>query len=192
MTTVDSHPGVEHLNVLVEALDAMKHELGRLRRWADELSSVLLSGGRLLAVGNGGSAAQAQHLTSELVGRYCKDRRPFSALALHADGPTVTAISNDYGVREMFARQVQAHGRAGDVLMVFSTSGRSANVLAALKVGKHLGLQTWALTGRMPNTLALASDDAFTVDAISLATVQEVHLVAIHVLCELLDAGMPR
>ncbi|MEW6637541.1 MAG: SIS domain-containing protein, partial [Actinomycetota bacterium] len=93
----------------------METEVGRIEGWARHLAGVLVGGGRLLAAGNGGSAAQAQHLTGELVGRYMEDRPAFSAIALHTEGSSLTSISNDYGAEEAFARQVRAHGRPGDV-----------------------------------------------------------------------------
>ncbi|CAM5680972.1 D-sedoheptulose 7-phosphate isomerase OS=Streptomyces griseomycini OX=66895 GN=FHS37_002862 PE=4 SV=1 [Streptomyces griseomycini] len=108
---------------------------------------MLGGGGRLLAAGNGGSAAQAQHLTAEIVGRYRDDRPPFSAIALHADTSSTTAIANDYGVDEVFARQVRAHGREGDVLMLLSTTGASANLLSAADAARAAGVRVWALTG---------------------------------------------
>jgi D-sedoheptulose 7-phosphate isomerase len=176
-----------HLEALAQAISALRADLGPLPRWAGELAAVLLSGGRLLAVGNGGSAAQAQHLTSELVGRYCSERCPFSAIALHGDGSSVTAIANDYGVDQVFSRQVRAHGRPGDVLVALSTSGRSPNIVAAVGAARERGMRTWALTGPLPNPVAALADDALAVDAAATATVQEVHLVAVHLLCELLD-----
>ena len=102
----------------------------------------------------GGSAAQAQHLTAELVGRYETEREPLSAICLHADTSSLTAISNDYGVDEAFARQVRAHGNPGDVLIALSTSGRSSNVLAAVAAAHERGLETWALTRRPPKSVA--------------------------------------
>lgn len=186
MHTVTSG-AVGHLEALTTALTALHADLGPLPRWASELAAVLESDGRLLAVGNGGSAAQAQHLTSELVGRYCTERRPFSAIALHADASSVTAIANDYGVEHVFGRQVRAHGRPGDVLVALSTSGRSPNIVAAVRAAREAGLRTWALTGPAPNPLVTAADEALVVDASRTATVQEVHLVAVHLLCELLD-----
>jgi D-sedoheptulose 7-phosphate isomerase len=176
-----------HLDALTHAVAALRADFGPLPRWAAELAAVLSAGGRLLAVGNGGSAAQAQHLTSELVGRYCSERRPFSALALHADASSVTAIANDYGVEQVFGRQVRAHGRPGDILVALSTSGRSPNIVAAVGAARERGLRTWALTGPRPNPVASLADDALAVDAAATATVQELHLVAVHLLCELLD-----
>jgi D-sedoheptulose 7-phosphate isomerase len=179
--------GTVHLAALARAVETLDGEVGRLRRWAEDLAGVLLAGGRLLAVGNGGSAAQAQHLTSELVGRYCDDRRPFSALALHSDTSSVTAITNDYGPEAVFSRQVRAHGRPGDVLVTMSTSGRSPNVVAAAETAMTAGLKVWALTGRGPNPVASCCHDALCIDADTTATVQELHLVVVHLLCTFLD-----
>jgi D-sedoheptulose 7-phosphate isomerase len=155
------------------------------------LADAMTGGARLLAAGNGGSAAQAQHLTAELVGRYREDRAPFSALALHAETSTLTAILNDYGRDEVYARQVRAHGRPGDVCLLLSTSGRSSNLLAAANAAAELSLRVWAMCGAAPNPLAELSDEALCVEATDTATVQEVHLVAVHVLCEAFDAALP-
>jgi D-sedoheptulose 7-phosphate isomerase len=179
--------GRAHLAALLPALEALDRELGRVEAWGGRIGATLVRGGRLLAVGNGGSAAHAQHLTSELVGRFRTERPPLSALSLHAEGSSVTAIANDYGPDEMFARQVRAHGRPGDVLVAFSTSGRSPNVLCAVEAARRGGLTVLGLTGPAPNELELACDDAVTVEAESTATVQEIHQVAVHLLCVAVD-----
>jgi D-sedoheptulose 7-phosphate isomerase len=175
-----------HLADLRLALDRFDSELARLERWGELVAGRLLAGGRLLAAGNGGSAAQAQHLTAELVGRYHRERRPLSAIALHAETSTLTAIVNDYGPQEAFARQVRAHGRPGDVLVALSTSGRSSNVLAAASAAADLGITVLALTGAGPNPLAEAAHDAICIPGPT-PTVQELHLLAIHLLCEAVD-----
>ncbi|MFK4152516.1 SIS domain-containing protein [Streptomyces fungicidicus] len=180
-----------HCRSLQEALDGFRrHGLPRIADWGGRLAAVLTDGGRLLAAGNGGSAAQAQHLTAELVGRYRRERRAYSALALHAETSSVTAIGNDYGFDHVYARQVTAHGRPGDVLMLLSTSGRSANLIAAAVTARRAGLRVWALTGPGPNPLVEAADEALCVEAGSTATVQETHLVAVHLLCECFDAAV--
>ncbi|WP_318205110.1 SIS domain-containing protein [Streptomyces sp. SCL15-4] len=181
-----------HCDDLAKALEAFRDHAPLLERWGTELARRLGSGARLLVAGNGGSAAQAQHLTAELVGRYREDRPPFSALALHADTSSTTAIANDYGVQEVFARQAAAHGRPGDVLLLLSTSGASANLLSAADRAHRLGMTVWALTGRSPNPLQLGADDAVCVDAPATATVQELHLVAVHMLCETFDRAVTR
>jgi len=185
VTAAEAH--LDHLRRGVEALGA---EVSRLERWGSEIAAVLSRGGRLLAAGNGGSAAEAQHLTSELVGRYRHDRPPYSAIALHADTSTLTAVVNDYGADAGFARQVAAHGRPGDILVCLSTSGRSANLLAAVAAARAVGAHPLALTGPAPNPLADACDDAVTLEVGSAATVQELQLVAIHILCEAFDQAV--
>ncbi|MDQ3859384.1 MAG: SIS domain-containing protein [Actinomycetota bacterium] len=180
--------GRGHLAALTRTLAALEGEVDRIEGWGRRLARVLVGGGRLLAAGNGGSAAQAQHLTAELVGRYCDDRTPLSALALHSDTSSLTAIANDYGSEEAFARQVRAHGRPGDVLFVLTTSGRSANVLAAVEAALDGGLTVWALTGSGPNPVAERAHDAICIDAETTGTVQEAHLIAIHLLAAAVDA----
>jgi D-sedoheptulose 7-phosphate isomerase len=182
--------GRAHLAALRVPLAELEREVERLERWGEHLARVLAGGGRLLAVGNGGSAAQAQHLTSELVGRYRDDRPPLSALALHAESSSLTAITNDYGAEAAFARQVRAHGRPGDVLIGFSTSGGSGNVLAAVDAALDGGLTAWGLTGPAPNPLSELADDVVAVDAAATATVQEIHQIAIHLLCAEIDCRL--
>lgn len=186
------HPPVTgHCDELQDALGAFRVSSRITERWGESLAETLTAGGRLLAAGNGGSAAQAQHLTAELVGRYRDDRPAFSAIALHADTSSTTAIANDYGVDAVFARQVRAHGRPGDVLMLLSTSGASANLLSAADAARASGLRVWALTGPAPNPLMAGSDESLCVDAPTAATVQELHLVAVHMLCAAFDASLP-
>jgi D-sedoheptulose 7-phosphate isomerase len=182
--------GRGHLDALAGPLEALHADAPRLELWGRRLADVLVPGGRLLALGNGGSAAQAQHLTSELVGRYRDDRPPFSAIALCTEPSAVTAIGNDYGIEEVFARQVRAHGRPGDVLVALSTSGRSSNVLAAVDAAAAAGMTTWALSGRPGNPLAARCDDALCVDSPHTATVQEIHLISVHLLCAAVDQAL--
>lgn len=180
----------EHLRALGGALGDFAAHAWVLEVWAQRLATVLDAGGRLLACGNGGSAAEAQHLTAELVGRFQAERRPYSAIALHADTSAATAIGNDYGPDEVYARQVRAHGRPGDVLVCLSTSGRSGNVLAAARTARESGLTVWGLTGPAPNPLVALCDDAVPVPAPDPATVQELHLAAVHMLCGALDSEL--
>jgi D-sedoheptulose 7-phosphate isomerase len=179
-----------HVATLRSALVRFEPCVAVAERWGAELARRLRGGARLLAAGNGGSAAEAQHLTAELVGRYRDDRPPLSAIALHAETSSLTAVLNDFGPVEVFARQVAAHGRPGDVLLLLSTSGRSANVLAAARQARLIGVTTWAMTGPVPNLLADLVDEVLTVDAPSTATVQELHLVSVHILCGALDAEL--
>jgi D-sedoheptulose 7-phosphate isomerase len=178
------------LDRLTEAMDMFRAEAPRLGRWAEHLAGVLVGGGRLLVAGNGGSAAEAQHLSAELVGKLRDDRPAYSAIALHAETSSVTAIGNDYGFEQVFARQVQAHGRPGDVLMLMSTSGRSRNLVAAAEAAREREVTSWAMTGRMPNPLGMCCDDVLAVAA-DPQTIQELHLVAVHALCEQMEAALP-
>jgi D-sedoheptulose 7-phosphate isomerase len=175
-----------HVTALRECLGTL--DLDRVTALGERLGGVLDRGGRLLAAGNGGSAAEAQHLTAELVGRYMDDRRPLSAIALHAETSSLTAIGNDYGGDEVFARQVRAHGRPGDVLLLLSTSGRSRNLVAAVGAARESAVSTWCFTGPAPNPLHDLCDESISVAATSTATVQEGHLVLVHLLCEAVDA----
>ena len=145
-----------HVDRLGQALPALRAAAPTLARWGEDLGHRLVAGGRLLAAGNGGSAAEAQHLTAELVGRFDRDRRALSAIALHADTSSLSAIGNDYGFAQVFARQVRAHARPGDVVVLFSTSGRSPNLVEAASAAAALGATSWALTGPGPNPLAHA------------------------------------
>ncbi len=181
---------VSHVEQLRAALEASAATLARAEAWGAQLARRLDEGARLLAVGNGGSAAEAQHLTAELVGRFEDERRPLSALCLHGDTSALTAIANDYGAEVAFARQVRAHGRPGDVLVVLSTSGRSANVLAAARAARECGVTVWGMTGAAPSPLSDLCDDCLAIDAPRTCTVQELHLVAIHVLCAAVDAAL--
>ena len=179
-----------HLARLGETLIAFEPQVPRLEAWGRRAAQVLMAGGRLLACGNGGSAEQAQHLTTELVGRYQDERQPLAALPLTHDMTAVTAIGNDYGASQVFARQVRAHGRPGDLLVCLSTSGRSPNVIAAAQAAAAIGMTAWALTGPGPSPLTEACADAITVDTPVTSTVQEVHLAAIHIMCAAVDAAV--
>ncbi|MBN1091310.1 SIS domain-containing protein [Blastococcus sp. TML/M2B] len=184
--------GADHVASLTAALGSLHGQLDVLDDWGRLLAGVLCGEGRgrLLAAGNGGSAAQAQHLTAELVGRYRADRPPFSAICLTAETSSLTAIANDYPADELFARQVEAHGRPGDVLVLLSTSGRSPNAVAAARRARACGITTLAMTGPGPNPLAAAADDAICIDSPWTATVQECHLVALHLVCAAFDAAV--
>lgn len=179
--------GHAHLSNLRQACDDFGTGISTSQAWGATLAARLVAGARLLAAGNGGSAAQAQHLTAELVGRYRDDRMPFSAICLSAETSSLTAIINDYHPDELFARQVTAHGRHDDVLLLLSTSGRSPNVVTAAHEGRSLGLRVWAMTGPGPNPLSQVAHQSICVPASHTATVQELHLVALHVMCAAVD-----
>ncbi|GHH28964.1 D-sedoheptulose-7-phosphate isomerase [Lentzea cavernae] len=179
-----------HLDGLTDTLAGVRAQSSRIHRWGASLARLLVSGGRVLAAGNGGSAAEAQHLTAELVGRYRDDRAPFSALALCSETSSVTAIANDYGYDQVFARQVTAHARPGDLVVLLSTSGRSPNLLEAVHAARLAGATTWALTGPLPNPLAALADDALALPG-DACHVQEAQLVVVHALCEAFEAALP-
>ncbi len=179
----------EHLAVSTEGLASLAGELGRLERWGAFLRVRLEQGGRLLVAGNGGSAALAHHLAGELVGRYDRERPPFSAFALCADTAGLTAIGNDYGYDEVFARQVDAHGRPGDLLITLSTSGRSPNLLRAADSARTRGLISWGVTGPAPNPLGNVVDDLLAIPCPDAPCVQDVQQVAVHLLCLAFEQG---
>ena len=157
-----------------------------LVRWSSALVDVFAEGGTLYIAGNGGSAALAAHLSGEMLGRYQNDRRPLPAVWLGADQATLTAVGNDYGFANVFARQVVALARPGDVLMLISTSGRSNNLLAAVAAAREVGCECWSMTGPAPNPLADVSDHVLTYPG-STPLVQEFQQIAVHLLCELVD-----
>jgi D-sedoheptulose 7-phosphate isomerase len=156
---------------------------------AQAIAEALGAGGKLLAFGNGGSAADAQHLAAELVGRFQKERAAIPAMALTVDTSVLTSVANDYSFKQVFARQVEALGRPGDVAIGISTSGESPNVLAALQVAKAQGLKTIALTGRDGGSVGRAADIHVNVPDQNTQRVQEVHQTLIHVLCEVIEDG---
>ncbi len=151
------------------------------------IGRALTAGRKVLAFGNGGSAADAQHLAAELMGRFEKSRRPLPALALTTDSSVVTAISNDYGYGYVFARQIEALGQLGDVAFGISTSGRSQNVEAALAVAKARGMVTIALTGCDGGQMGADADIHLNVAEASTPRVQEVHRTILHAICSLID-----
>ncbi|MFH1190471.1 MAG: D-sedoheptulose 7-phosphate isomerase [Candidatus Omnitrophota bacterium] len=144
-------------------------------------------GGKLLIFGNGGSAADSQHMAAELVGRFKKDRRALAAIALTANTSILTAIGNDYGYDATFARQVSAHGKKGDVAIGISTSGNSANVLNAVQEAKSLDMSTISLTGCDGGRLGKACDISIIVRTDETPRVQEAHITIIHILCDLIE-----
>ncbi|HEX5068308.1 MAG TPA: SIS domain-containing protein [Myxococcota bacterium] len=154
------------------------------------IAATFRAGGRVLTFGNGGSAADAQHLAAELAGRYERERPGLPALALTANTSDLTAIGNDYGFDEVFARLVRAHGRPGDLAVAISTSGRSPNVLGGVAAAREAGLTSLALTGKGGGKLAAAADLAIVVPSDVTARIQECHIAVIHLLCELCDDAL--
>jgi D-sedoheptulose 7-phosphate isomerase len=154
---------------------------------AEMLAEVFKAGGKVLIFGNGGSAADAQHLAAEFVNRFQVERPPLAALALTTDTSILTAVANDYDFGQVFAKQVLALGRPGDLAWGISTSGNSPNVVAGLDAARELGLKTLALSGRDGGPVAAAADLALTVPSRNTPRIQEVHITIGHVLCDLVD-----
>jgi D-sedoheptulose 7-phosphate isomerase len=157
---------------------------------AQTIARCLQRGGKLLLCGNGGSAADCQHIAAELTGRFIKDRRPLAALALTTDTSALTCISNDYAFDQVFVRQVQALGRPGDCLLALSTSGRSANVLKAVEAALELGLDTIALSGGEGGPLRACCQQAIVVPSHTTARIQEAHIFIGHSLCGLVEEAL--
>jgi D-sedoheptulose 7-phosphate isomerase len=159
-----------------------------LERAVELIAGALREGRKLLLFGNGGSAADAQHIAAELVGRFMRERKALPAIALTTDTSALTAISNDYGFDDVFARQVRALGAGGDVALAISTSGRSPNVLRAVEAARDAGIKVVALTGGDGGALAAKADVTLRVSASTLsARIQETHILVGHVICELVD-----
>jgi D-sedoheptulose 7-phosphate isomerase len=176
----------EHAEVIarLSALDERVLEIGQLA------THTLRMGGKILFCGNGGSAADAQHIAAELTGRFMKDRVPLAAIALSTDTSALTCIANDYSFDEVFSRQVIALGRAGDLLIGISTSGNSANVLAAVKVANEIGISTFGLLGKGGGALVSVCDSAVVVPSDVTARIQESHILIGHTICGLIEEGL--
>ena len=177
------------------ALDALARDgatLTAVVQLAEAVSTAVVGGGKVWLFGNGGSAADAQHFAAELVGRFLRDRRPLPAEALTANSSVVTSLANDYGFEQVFARQLVAGARVGDVAIGISTRGRSANVAEGLKSARELGVFTAALTGGDGGLLAGLVDVCIIVPATETPRIQECHAVVAHVICELVEDALPK
>src|SRR6185437_8870252 len=175
-------------SMAVLAESAVAIESARIEAAADKIVEALAADKPLLICGNGGSAADAMHIAGELVGRFLKDRRALKAIALSADSAILTAWANDFGYDDVFARQVQAYGEAGGVLLAISTSGRSKNVLAAVDAAKVKKMATIGLTGQNGGALAAMVDILLAVPSSSTPLVQQAHLCIYHYLCAQVEA----
>ncbi len=182
----------EELRAHIEASRAALALEDEIARAADMIVSALRRGGRLFACGNGGSAADAQHMAAELSGRYLAEREALDASALSCNTSALTAIGNDYGFDRIFARQLEAHGRAGDVLLAISTSGNSANVTEAAKFAKKAGIGVIALTGADGGILASFADAAIKAPSRDTPRVQEIHILTEHILCGIAERALCR
>jgi D-sedoheptulose 7-phosphate isomerase len=159
-------------------------------RVGDLMITRILAGNKVLAFGNGGSAADAQHFATELAGRYRRERRGLPALALTTDTSMLTAVSNDYGFEQVFARQVEALARPEDVVLGISTSGRSPNVLAGLRKAHEIGTATVALVGANTSEVMPLADYVIAVPSTDTPRIQEVHAVIIHILCDIVEQAV--
>src|SRR5271169_4135611 len=153
----------------------------------DMIYDSLAAGGQLLVAGNGGSAADAQHIAAELTGRFLLERRPYRAMALHANTSSLTAIGNDYGYEHVFARELTAHARPGDVLLAISTSGNSKNILCAIEAARQCKVDVIGLTGETGGKMRVACDFCICVPTKSTPRMQEMHITIGHAICELLE-----
>ena len=154
---------------------------------AERVIATYKNGGRVLVFGNGGSAADATHLASELVGRYDRDRKALPALSLTTDSPTITSISNDFGYEQVFARQIEAHAKPNDLVIGITTSGKSKNVIAGIEAARKIPCYSVVLAGRDGGPIAALADMTLIVPSQVTARIQEGHAVIIHIICELVD-----
>jgi D-sedoheptulose 7-phosphate isomerase len=177
----------QNLSQLTLLLSTLHHLDEPIAAVAEHIAICLRNGGKVLFCGNGGSAADSQHLASELAGRFVIDRKPLSGLALTTDTSALTSIGNDYAFNEVFARQVMALGRQGDVLVGISTSGNSGNVVRAVEEARRLGIHTVGLLGRDGGQLRKLCDSSVVVASDSTARIQECHILIGHTLCEMLE-----
>jgi D-sedoheptulose 7-phosphate isomerase len=184
-----------HLKQSLAALERANGDaalLGTSRKIAAVMIAALRAGNKILLIGNGGSAADAQHIAAEIVGRYKQDRPGWAAIALTTDSSALTAIANDYGFEQVFARQVEGLGKPGDVLLAFSTSGRSPNILAALRRARELGLVTIGFTGTRGEALGSHCDHLFVSPSDDTPVVQQVYLTIAHGICDEIEQALMR
>lgn len=157
---------------------------------AGVIVAAMRAGGKVMIAGNGGSAADAQHIAAELVGRYRGDRRAFAALALTTDTSALTSIANDYGFEQVFARQVRGLGRPGDVLVAISTSGRSPNIIAAIKAARDAAITIVGFTGAAGGEMAALCDHLLAAPSEETSIIQQIHIVAAHAICDAVERAL--
>ncbi|MBQ8104165.1 MAG: D-sedoheptulose 7-phosphate isomerase [Afipia sp.] len=178
--TAHFQSSLDGLSKAVQSADlrATTHTIARA------VADALKAGNKLLLIGNGGSAADAQHIAAEIVGRYKQERPGWAAIALTTDTSALTAIANDYGFEQVFARQVQGLARRGDVLFALTTSGRSPNIIAALKVARDLGVTTIGFTGTKGESMRASCDHLFVSPTDDTPVIQQIHMMAMHAICD--------
>ncbi len=185
-----SHAVVRVIEDHVEVAKALRALAPQIALAGFLVLTALARGGKLLVAGNGGSAADAQHIAAELAGRFMRERRPLAAIALNGNSSAITAIGNDYGFEEVFARQVGGLGRAGDVLLAISTSGSSPNILRAVDEARALGMTVIGLTGERCGLLVPGCDLALKVPSEVTARIQEMHILIGHLICQIVEEGL--
>jgi D-sedoheptulose 7-phosphate isomerase len=193
LSQVSKDPISAHLERSRDAIERAALDVRLLesaRKIADTIAKALRGGNKLLIVGNGGSAADAQHIAAEIIGRYKQDRPAYSAIALTTDTSALTSIGNDYGFEQVFARQVEGLGRHGDVLLAITTSGRSPNILAALKTARQRGLVTVGFTGAKGTGMAASCDHLLVAPSDDTPVIQQIHLAFAHGICEVIEQTM--
>lgn len=173
----------EHL----EVANALPRIASDVATAVEMISASLSGGGTLFLAGNGGSAADAQHIAAELTGRFLRERRALRALALHGNSSAITAIGNDYGYDQVFARELSAHARPGDVLIAISTSGNSPNILRAIETARDAGMMIIGLTGETGGKMRLLCDVCLCAPSQRTARIQEMHITIGHTICELVE-----
>src|SRR6266508_532449 len=180
------------LNASVAVLQSLAQQADLIEAIAARVYETVAQGRLLLTCGNGGSATDAQHLAEELIGRYRSNRRALPAIALTADSSALTCIANDFGYESVFARQIEGLGKPGDLLLCFSTSGNSPNILAALRAARDRGLSTIALLGKDGGGARELADLALVVPVADTARIQEAHLQVLHYICEVVEVAIAR
>jgi D-sedoheptulose 7-phosphate isomerase len=188
-------PIAAHLDVSLAALQRAAHDetlLDVARKIAAAIVAALRSGNKLLIIGNGGSAADAQHIAAEIVGRYKQDRPGYAAIALTTDTSALTSIANDYGFEQVFARQVEGLGKHGDVLLALSTSGKSPNILAALRFARDRGLVTIGFTGTKGENLRAMCDHLLVSPSDDTPLIQQIYLAVAHGICDEIEQALVR
>ena len=195
MSQQSKDPIGAHLKQSLAALERANDDgalLATARAIADVIINALRSGNKILLIGNGGSAADAQHIAAEIVGRYKQDRPAYAAVALTTDTSALTAVANDYGFEQVFARQVEGLGRRGDVLLALSTSGRSPNIVAALRTARQRGLVTIGFTGSKGGTMGALCDHLLVAPTDDTPVVQQIYLTVAHGICDEIEQTMMR
>lgn len=191
MTTQDTIADIIRESLSVK--QSILNDAGLIRTIAklgQDMTRALRAGRKLIFFGNGGSAADAQHMAAELVGRFLRERRALPALALTTNSSTLTAIGNDYSYERVFARQVEAFGVAGDIAIGISTSGKSPNVIQGIRTAKNIGMVTAGMTGRCGRELADVADHCLRVPSESTPRIQEAHTLIGHILCQIIDESL--